>query len=153
VGNTSGSASVTTGGGNISLDGAAGEIKVSTGGGDVALNNVRGMAKVSSGAGNLMVKFLSVASGENKISTGYGDIKVYLPENAKATVSVRIRNLGWISDDEDIRENIESDFKASHLDINEGRGEIKATYTLNGGGADIKVETSGGKVEIRKLKK
>ncbi|MCY3553685.1 MAG: DUF4097 family beta strand repeat-containing protein [Gemmatimonadetes bacterium] len=52
-----------------------------------------------------------------------------------------------------LRYNIRSDFEAERYDVDADEGEISATYTLNGGGARIWVETSDSNIEIRELNK
>lgn len=55
--------------------------------------------------------------------------------------------------DRTLRYNIRSDFEAERYDVDADEGEISATYTLNGGGARIWVETSDSNIEIRELDK
>ncbi len=49
--------------------------------------------------------------------------------------------------------NIRSDFEAERYEADAEEREISATYTLNGGGARIWVETSDSNIEIRELNK
>lgn len=48
---------------------------------------------------------------------------------------------------------IRSDFEADHYEEDGDKGEISATYKLNGGGSRIWLETSEGNIEIRELDK
>ncbi|MCY3772031.1 MAG: DUF4097 family beta strand repeat-containing protein [Gemmatimonadetes bacterium] len=55
------------------------------------------------------------------------------------------------ADDSSLRYKIRSDFEAERKHVNGKKGEISATYRLNGGGNRIWLETSEGNIEIREL--
>ena len=52
---------------------------------------------------------------------------------------------------ESLRYKIRSDFESERYEVHEEKGEISATYELNGGGSRIWLETSDGNIEIREL--
>ena len=88
-----------------------------------------------------------------------GNIKLYIPENAKATISARIRlqgnDWGWSgnrhrgSDEYSVR----SEFKSETYEKDTDGREIRAKYILNGGGQLISLETVNGDIDILKLSK
>jgi len=170
-GNVGSDIKVSTGGGNISVNNISGEMSVTTGGGDiygnsiskggsimtgagnVNLNNLSGYVKITSGAGDISAEFVSVGNNKSYITTGYGNITLYIPGNAKATITATVKWAEVWSDKKDISEYILSDFKPSKEDYNKKRGEYHAVYDLNGGGTRIDLETSIGNIEIKKSKR
>ncbi|MYA78806.1 MAG: DUF4097 family beta strand repeat protein [Gemmatimonadetes bacterium] len=66
----------------------------------------------------------------------------------RESVNKRMRLTGNLS-----RHTIRSDFEAELKHVNGEKGEISATYNLNGGGNRIWLETSEGNIEIRELKR
>ena len=66
----------------------------------------------------------------------------------RESVNRRIRSTG-----NSTRHKIRSDFEAEGKHVNGEKGEISATYRLNGGGNRIWLETSEGNIEIRELDK
>ena len=153
VSNISGNIVVTTGGGNISGTKINKGGSVVTGAGDVVLKGLSDGIAVTSGAGNVITEFSTVGSKKSKVITGYGDITVYIPDNAKATITAKVRLADMWTDKKEISEYIQSDFKASGEDFNRKKGEYKAVYNINGGGTEIQLETTFGQIMIKKLKR
>lgn len=154
VNEISGALTVATGGGNVSARGIKGG-SITTGGGDVMVKNLSGSVVITSGAGDIIAEFLSTGSKKSKVVTGYGDITVYIPENAKVTIYAKVKwsegNV-WTLDIDEISEMIKSDFKSADEHFNQKRGELTATYRINGGGTEIELVTSIGYIEIKKLR-
>jgi hypothetical protein len=150
VGRVSGGASLGTAGGNLSLHSATGRVIAKTAGGDIELDSIAGSVDARTASGSIDAELIPTGKGRSKLSTAAGDVVLYLPENAKATISARVRVHGWWGE-EDEESNIYSDFKADTFEKDEREREIRATYILNGGGESITLDTSLGNIEIRKL--
>jgi DUF4097 and DUF4098 domain-containing protein YvlB len=150
VGRVSGGVSVGTAGGNISLRSATGKVIAKTAGGDIQLDSIAGSVDAKTAAGSIDAELIPTGKGRSRLSTAAGDVTLYLPENAKATIDARVHVHGWW-EDEDEESSIYSDFKADTVVKDRREREIRATYTLNGGGESITLDTSLGSIEIRKL--
>ncbi|HEY6951528.1 MAG TPA: hypothetical protein VI758_03920, partial [Bacteroidota bacterium] len=58
---------------------------------------------------------------------------------------------GWFGRDRDRdRYSVKSDFKADSYEKDDDAGEVRAVYTINGGGSEIDLTTSGADIIIRK---
>lgn len=145
VGKVSGSVKLTTAGGDIQLNGGNGTVAATTAGGDIALRNVSGSIKAKTAGGDITAELVPSGEGTSNLVTAGGDIRLFLPENARARISARIRLEGRQREEA----NILSDFKAEQQDKTDR--EIRATFVLNGGGENITLETVNSNVEIRRL--
>ena len=80
-------------------------------------------------------------------------MKLFIPENAKATIEATIRlrdNENWGSSSRKSKYEVRSDFKAESYQKDDDRQEIRARYLLNGGGETITLETVNGFIDIKK---
>jgi DUF4097 and DUF4098 domain-containing protein YvlB len=152
VGKVLKSLKLTTGGGSVEVQGASGEITVRTGGGSVSMEDISGTVALKTGGGDVSVELTPSGSGGSTIYSGGGDIRLYVPQQAKTTIAATL-NLrhGWGGKWK--RYRIISDFKADKYQEDEDGESIDASYTLNGGGSTIELETTNGNIEIRKLAK
>ncbi len=154
MGKVSGKASMHTSGGDVTLKGASGTVKASTSGGDMRLDNVSGSIDASTSGGEIEAELYPSGSGRSKLSSSGGTIKLSIPENAKATIDATIRfgnSWGnWFGGKRD-KYSVKSDFKADSYEKDEDAGEIRAVYTINGGGSQIELNTSGSDIIIRKM--
>lgn len=151
VGKVSGKASLSTAGGDIELRGASGIVTSKTAGGDIKLENVTGSIVAKTAGGDVIAELIPSGKGKSKLSSAGGDVKLYIPDNAKATIEARIRIHGWWGSRNEYE--IISDFKSEKYDKDEDAGEIRALYVLNEGGEDISLSTVNANIEIRKLRK
>jgi DUF4097 and DUF4098 domain-containing protein YvlB len=152
VGKVSGEASLSTAGGDVELKGGSGTVRASTSGGNVILTNVSGSVEAGTAGGDIYAELVPNGKGRSKLSSAAGVIKLFVPEDAKATIDARIRIYGgWRGQSEvcDIR----SDFKEESSARDRDEQEIRARYVLNGGGSNITLETVNSDIEVRKLKK
>lgn len=152
MGKVSGRATMHTSGGDVSLKGASGTVKASTSGGDMRLDNVSGSIEASTSGGEIEAELYPSGTGRSKLSSSGGTVKISVPENAKATIEATIRLDrwgGWFGGRRD-KYSVKSDFKADSYEKDEDGGEIRAVYTLNGGGSRIELNTSGADIIIRK---
>jgi DUF4097 and DUF4098 domain-containing protein YvlB len=150
VGKVAGKASLTTAGGDIEIASATGTVTAKTAGGNLDLDNITGSIIARTAGGDVVARLVPSGKGKSKLTTAAGDIKLYIPEHAKATINARIRVQGRWGDD-DGEYHIKSDFKSDNYSTNEDDGDITATYTLNGGGEVISLETSNADIYIRKM--
>ena len=141
---------LSSGGGNITVKGANGKVELATGGGNLTVEKIEGSVTITTGGGNVSFGFVPSGKGVSKAKSGGGDLKVYLPETAKASIDALIKLR--FSRGSRRRYDIRSDFKADDYQKNDDEARITGTYTLNGGGERIALETTNGDIEIRKMK-
>jgi hypothetical protein len=149
IGYLNGSADIKTGGGNIKASGGKVVIDAATGNGDIQMYRIDGTVKVSSGSGDILLEMLN-ATQDSYVNTYNGTIKLFLPDNAKVSVEVKIRGFGkhYSYDASDF---IINDLKPTSKSVSKNSDNIMATYSFNGGGKKIYLETSNGDVEIKRL--
>jgi TonB family protein len=130
----SGPMEVESSGGSICLTGASGSVQATTSGGSItAWINPRAPA------GNGPVRL----EGPSQLASGTGDITVYLPRNLAANIDALVAN--------GTEQHIEAD-AALHLTMQgpmNGVGPVHAMAVLNGGGALLKLRTTGGKIHLQ----
>jgi TonB family protein len=83
--------------------------------------------------------------GASQLASGNGDIIVFLPRNLAATIEATVLGGG--------EHQIEAD-PALHLSIQapaNGSGPFHAVAVLNGGGAPLRLRTTGGKIRLQYL--
>lgn len=145
-----GGASLETSGGNIELRSGVGAVSAKTAGGDIRIDSVTGAVEARTSAGNVEIGLIPTGKGKTRISSSVGDIRLYIPSDAKATITARLRvRGGWKSRSDEW--TISSDFEGTTYEKDEQGREHRATYHLNGGGQPISLETTLGSIEIRKL--
>ncbi len=145
----SGGAELKTAGGNIRVQGANGKVVAKTAGGDIVLENIVGSVDAKTSAGNLQVELTPSGAGKSLLSTSVGDVVLYLAENAKASVTARVKVKGWWRSRSE-EENIYSDYKEDTFEKDERTREIRATFSLNGGGQAISLQATMGNIHILK---
>ena len=118
------------------------------------LENVSGSIDASTSGGEIEAELFPSGTGRSKLSSSGGTVKLSIPENAKATIEATIHfgnSWGnWFGRGKD-KYSVKSDFKADTYEKDEDAGEIRAVYTINGGGSEIELNTSGSDIIIRKL--
>ncbi|MBI5476935.1 MAG: hypothetical protein HY964_09405 [Ignavibacteriales bacterium] len=128
--NSKGSFNIETSGGNMYADNIIGSISFETSGGNIDVTNTDGKIRASTSGGNV-----DVALSDNKgidLSTSGGNIKVKVPKTISADVDAEASG-GDVSCDLEFSGKIKD-------------GRMKAK--INGGGNQIKLETSGGDIII-----
>ena len=153
VGKVSDNAYLRTAGGDLKLKSASGTVEAKTAGGDIDLKNITGSIEASTAGGNVIAELIPDGKGSSKLKTAGGDVKLFIPENAKATIEATIRlrdNENWGSSSRKSKYEVRSDFKAESYQKDDDRQEIRARYLLNGGGETITLETVNGFIDIKK---
>ena len=140
---------ISTGGGSVQVSGAKYGAKVKTGGGSIEMEDIVGVVNISTGGGSIDCELTPGDKGNSTIKTGGGEIRLYLPVNAKAIVEATINpGGGWRHYK---KCTVRSDFKSDKYETDEDGEYVYATYTLNGGGPTITLETTNSDIEIRKM--
>ncbi|HEV8537662.1 MAG TPA: DUF4097 family beta strand repeat-containing protein [Bacteroidota bacterium] len=145
----SGNARLKSAGGNVSLRSANGAVVARTAGGDIHADSIVGSIDAKTSAGNIEVELIPSGSGKTKLSSSVGDVRLYISENAKASITARNR-MHYAGSWDENEDAIASDFKEDSYENDTRRREVRASYTLNGGGQQISIETSMGRIEILK---
>ncbi len=164
--------SVKTGGGQIDFGEVRGSVHAQTGGGGIRVMYVSGPMELESSSGSICLTRVAGAlqaatsggtitawinpeppsgggnvrlAGSSQLSSGNGDIIVFLPRNLAANIDAVVANGG--------ERRIEAD-PALHLMVqasSNASGSVHAMAVLNGGGAPLKLKTTGGKIRLKFL--
>lgn len=170
VGRAASFVSVRTGGGQIDFGEVRGSVRAQTGGGGIHVIYVSGPMEVESNGGSICVTGASGAvqaatsggsitawinptvtaekgmvrlEAPSQLSSGTGDLIVYLPRNFAANIDALVAN--------GTGQHIEAD-PALHLTMQgplSGLGQVHAMGVLHGGGAPLKLRTTGGKIRLQ----
>jgi TonB family protein len=164
--------SVRTGGGQIDFGEVRGSVHAQTGGGGIRVMYVSGPMELESSSGSICLTRVAGAlqavtsggtitawinpdsppgggnvrlAGASQLASGNGDIIVFLPRNLAVNIDAVVANGG--------ENHIEAD-PALHLTMqasNNGPGTVHAMAVLNGGGAPLKLKTTGGRIRLKFL--
>lgn len=146
LGDIGGPVEIETGGGTIRLTSAKGHVHAETGGGGIELYGVPS-AQAETGAGGIVVKLVNTGAERHDsiLETSAGDITVYIASEVALNVraSVDLANGHHITSDfPDIHVRSEGDW---------GAKTISAEGKLNGGGPMLKVRTTTGDINFRRV--
>jgi DUF4097 and DUF4098 domain-containing protein YvlB len=149
IGDVSGTVRATTTGGTLRIASATGRVEASTGGGSVEMRKLGQGAQIETGAGAITVEFIGGRStfNDSNLHTAAGDVVVYLPGNLPVTIHAS-------TDMATSMPGIRSDFQAlaPHTEGgNFGPRSAWAEGQLNGGGALLRVRTTIGQIDFRRL--
>lgn len=124
-----------TSGGSIAVNGALGDLSAQTSGGPIRLSDIEGKVDARTSGGGITLRYLGENEGINLRTSG-GSVTVHLPEEIDANISARTSG-GSVSTDFPI--TVQGSLSRSSI---EG--------TINNGGPDIVLRTSGGSIRINK---
>ncbi len=150
VGKVGSRASLSTAGGDVELQGATGRIRAKTAGGNLRLYGLNGSVDGETAGGDIDAELTPDGSGSSRLRTAGGNVSLDVPEKAKATIDATIRIQGRWRDAKD-EYKIRSVFKSDNYVVDSDEHEIRATYKLNGGGAQISLETVNANIDIGTL--
>lgn len=165
TGNCSAEVKASTGGGLIDLGDIKGPVTIDTGGGSIRMLSAGGLVRAESGAGQLDLGKIydgihaetggggitaQLVSGslrtDSMLETPAGDIILYLSPDVRATVRAAIEVAQG--------HRITSEFPEIHIS-SEGGDWGPKTYLaegrINGGGPVLKIRTTTGNIELRRL--
>lgn len=153
-GEVRGSVHAQTGGGGIRVMYVSGPMEVESSSGSICLTRVAGALQASTSGGTITAWINPDPppgggnvhlGGASQLASGNGDIIVFLPRNLAANIEATVVGGG--------EHQIEAD-PALHLSIQapgSGPGPFRAMAVLNGGGAPLKLRTTGGKIRLQFL--
>lgn len=121
--------------GAIEITDMTGDLTLDTTNGAVKAVGISGVTRASTTNGGVSLDFVSVPAGGITAETTNGAVVVTIPKDAKAHINARVSNGG-----------IEADGLAMSVS-DQSRRRLDAT--INGGGAELKLETTNGGVRIR----
>lgn len=149
--NLNGDGDLDTKGGDIEVEKGAGKVSAKTAGGDISFDYLEGSLRAKTASGDIYAALIPSGSGENYINASHGSVTLAFPDNAKATVNVSVRLRGWgFDDDEDSETGITSDFQEVSSSADNDNKDIKKTFSVNGGGPEVKVDVTNSDVNIKK---
>lgn len=136
IGAVSGEIEMRTSGGDINLEQAGGAVSAGTSGGDIQIGNVIGSLNARTSGGDIEAVFSGAeASGGGELRTTGGDVVVYLPADAQVEIDANAMGGG-----------VSSEFEGAETRRSAGRGSLD--LSLNGGGPELVLRTTGGSIEI-----
>ena len=124
-----------TSGGSIKLGRIDGIVDVNTSGGSIKVDEVTGIIRAHTSGGSVKATISKQPTGDSKLTTSGGSIKVYLAEDIAVDLSARTSG-----------GRVKSDF-----DVNGETSKRSIRGTINGGGPELILKTSGGSVKVMKL--
>ena len=149
IGDAAGTVMAQTSGGSIHVDSAHGLVRAETAGGGIRLWKIAGPVRAETAAGNITAQVVATGKlwGDSTLETTVGDVVVYLPVDLAVTIRATIEAAGS-------RHNIVSDFPMSIRSSRDQPGvrEVFGEGQMNGGGAPLRIRTTSGNIEIRKVK-
>ena len=152
-GEVRGSVHAQTGGGGIRVMYVSGPMDVESSGGSICLTRVSGSVRAATGAGTITAwinpdntenhgEWVSLP-GASQLTSEEGDIVVFLPRKLAVNIEAIVENGG--------AQRIEAD-PALALQIAKASrrsGPIRASASLNGGGAVLRLKTTNGKIKLK----
>jgi Putative adhesin len=139
VGSGSGSITADTSGGPIEIGDFVGDVYARTSGGGISAESIEGSIDASTSGGSVNVALKGQPKRDCRLSTSGGGITVDLEESMALNIDAEASGGGVTSDlPLTVQGRIE-------------KGRLKGT--LNGGGQALVVQTSGGNIHLRKLKR
>ena len=122
-----------TSGGSIHLSEVTGTVEVETSGGSIRIRDVDGSVEAETSGGAISVRFTGAPAGE--IQTSGGSIEVQFPPGKGVDLEAETSG-GRVTIDEEF--NISGRIERSQVEAE-----------LDGGGADLSLESSGGNIRVR----
>jgi len=133
-GDINGSADVRTAGGSIRIGKVNGPVNAKTAGGEIEIESASGSVNAKTVGGSISARLAKLDSASS-LETLAGNVTLYLPADVKANLKAETRS----GDD-----NIENEFDR---DQDQGR---HVDQPINGGGPQVYLKASYGRVQVRK---
>ena len=124
-----------TSGGSIKLSKVIGNAKVKTSGGSIRVEEIEGNINAHTSGGSIKATLSKQLTEDSALTTSGGSVTVYLPSSVEIDL-IASTSGGRVRSDFDVNGTIK-------------KKSIKGT--INGGGPELKLRTSGGSVSIIKL--
>lgn len=144
-----------TAGGSIDLGGCLGDVDIKTAGGSIGIGYVKGNIEAHTSGGSITVE---EANGTLNATTSGGSIKARLTQQPKE--NCRLTTSGGsvtVYVAKDISVDLNAETSSGHVDIDfpvslDGRiCDSSIRGSLNGGGPELYLRTSGGNIHIREI--
>ncbi len=133
----SGQVDVTTSGGSIGIGSVGGDVHAATSGGSIVVEEAFGLVDASTSGGSVMARLAEQPRGDCRLSTSGGNVTVYLKEGINVNLDASTSG-GKVYTDFPIK--VQGQLTGS---------SIRAS--LNQGGPEMRLRTSGGNIEIKAL--
>lgn len=133
-----GAIEVRTSGGRIRIGEAGAAVNARTSGGSIEVGSAAGAVQARTSGGSIESGLTGQTDRDSELRTSGGNVTVYLPDGFQADLSANASGGG-----------VSSDFPELKLDNSAGGGTLE--QSLNGGGPDLVMRTSGGSIRIRRL--
>jgi hypothetical protein len=137
IGEVDGDISARTSGGSISIDRAKGSVMAETSGGSIKVEEVMGNIEASTSGGSVSATISKQPKGDCRLETSAGSVTVYLADDVAVDVNA---HASW--------GKIECEFPVTTSGT---LTESSLQGKINGGGPELYLRTSSGKVRIRKM--
>ena len=124
-----------TSGGSISVEDVVGDINIKTSGGSLDLDNVIGRINAKTSGGSIKLKFPKNPTKDSNLKTSGGSITAYLAKDVAVNLSAKTSG-GRVS---------------SEFAVNGTTKKRSIVGTINGGGPELVLKTSGGSVRIKEI--
>jgi len=124
-----------TSGGSISVEDVEGDVNIKTSGGSLELENIIGKINAKTSGGSIKLKLPTNPTKDTKVKTSGGSITAYLAKDVAINLTAKTSG-GRVS---------------SEFDVNGSTSKRKIEGTINGGGPELVLKTSGGSVRIKEL--
>ncbi|MFC1483681.1 hypothetical protein ACFL6Q_01370 [Candidatus Neomarinimicrobiota bacterium] len=134
IGKVAGKVDAHTSGGSVDVEEAGGDVRVSTSGGSIHVNEVRGSISASTSGGSVSATITEQPKNDCSLTSSGGGIRVYLAKGIQLEVDAKTSGGGVRCDMPIIVQGL--------LGKNQVRGSI------NGGGPELYLRTSGGPIKI-----
>jgi hypothetical protein len=139
-----------TAGGGIEVESARAVVRAESAAGVIRLGRIAGPVRAETAAGNIFATVVAdrASWAESQLGTQMGDVVVYLPANLAITIRATIEMAHS-------RQAIHSDFPLTFSNPGDwpGMRELIGEAQINGGGPQLKIRTTTGKIEIIKVSK
>lgn len=140
---------------SVAIKDFKGELEISVMYNAISLHNVTGPVNAKTIYGELTATFASIVKGPVSLVSVYKFVDVTIPYNLKANVNLSSKNGNiYAADGLDIKRETPKEQKSSDgtdlTGLQEWSRSSDITGTLNGGGIDLILKTSYGKIYLRK---
>lgn len=134
IGEVGGRVDAHTSGGSIRIERAGGEVRARTSGGHIEVEEVLGAITASTSGGNVRATITEQPQADCRLSTSGGTVTVELADGIGVDVDAEAGG-GWVDSDVEITGTVR-------------RSSLRGT--INGGGPQLHLRSSGGSVRIRR---
>ncbi len=124
-----------TSGGSISLEDMQGDVDIKTSGGSLDLDNIIGEINAKTSGGSIKLKLPTNPTKDSRVKTSGGSITAYLAKDVAVNLSAKTSG-GRVS---------------SEFTVNGTTKKRSIVGTINGGGPELVLKTSGGSVRIKEI--